>query len=123
MSRGPFAIQIEKSYLLFVEKFGNKIDAKIKFVNYIMHGQKEGEENLLQYCIQKERPKQFHSYLSCFVKKGNAEKCSKIAGLDINSWNMQKCINDTDKKFSIKKNMKEGGRFPKFLIYDELNKK
>ncbi|MEI6627429.1 MAG: hypothetical protein WCL61_02435, partial [bacterium] len=53
MSYCPYGTQAEKGILPAVKALGNKIDFKLKFVAYTMHGDKETQENLLQYCINK----------------------------------------------------------------------
>ncbi|MEM2131153.1 MAG: GILT family protein, partial [Candidatus Woesearchaeota archaeon] len=55
MSHCPFGTQMEKGILPVVELLGNKIDFKVRFVYYAMHGEVEVKEQLRQYCIQKEQ--------------------------------------------------------------------
>jgi hypothetical protein len=69
MSYCPFGTQAEKGILPVVNLLKDKIDFKVKFVNYAMHGKKEIDENNLQYCIQKEEPNKYNSYLTCFLKE------------------------------------------------------
>ncbi len=127
MSYCPYGTQTEKGYLPAVEKLGDKIDAKVKFVNYVMHPSKgEGEENLLQYCIQKTQPEKFNSYLACFLKAGKTDEC--LAKNNISREALKTCLTETDKKFAVSKNLKDknswlNGRFPRFNVQDDLNKK
>ena len=127
MSYCPYGTQTEKGILPVLNKLGDKIDAKIRFVNYAMHPSKgEVQENLLQYCVQKEEPAKFNSYLGCFLEKGDSDGCLKRVG--INKKDLKQCLDDTDKKYQITKNLKDkkswlNGYFPRFLIDDELNKK
>lgn len=51
MSYCPYGLQEEKGLIPAVQALGNKINFKLEFVSYSMHGQKEVNENLLQYCI------------------------------------------------------------------------
>jgi hypothetical protein len=51
-----------------MDKLGKVADVNIKFVQYIMHGQKEADENVVQYCIQKEQEPKYLKYLKCFLE-------------------------------------------------------
>jgi len=62
MSHCPYGTQMEKGILPVVELLGDKIDFKIRFVYYAMHGEKEVNEEARQYCIQKEQKDKFISY-------------------------------------------------------------
>ena len=55
MSLCPYGLQAEKGILPVANLLKDKIDFKIKFVYYAMHGKKEIDENTNQYCIQKEQ--------------------------------------------------------------------
>jgi homospermidine synthase len=99
MSYCPFGTQAEKGILPVINLLKDKIDFKVKFVNYSMHGKKEIEENTLQYCIQKVEPNKYNDYLTCFLKAGNSKDCIKEAKLDMNKINT--CIENTKKKFNI----------------------
>ncbi len=81
MSYCPYGTQIEKGILPVLNLLKDKIDSKIRFVDYAMHGQKEIDENLLQYCIQKEEPNKINNYLKCFLENGDSKKCLKENGL------------------------------------------
>jgi hypothetical protein len=85
-----------------------------------MHGKKEMEENLRQYCIQKEEKEKYLAYLGCFVKDGNTENCLKEAGIDQDKLNS--CQSATDKEFKISENFKEEG-YPPFNVHKDLNEK
>jgi hypothetical protein len=50
-----------------MSKLGEVADVNVKFVQYIMHGQKEADENVVQYCIQKEQKDKYIDYLNCFL--------------------------------------------------------
>jgi hypothetical protein len=78
------------------------------------------EENLRQYCIQREEKEKYLAYLGCFVKDGNSENCLKEAGIDQDKLNS--CQNATDKEFKISENFKEEG-YPPFNIHKDLNEK
>ncbi|RMD46169.1 hypothetical protein D6829_00125 [Candidatus Pacearchaeota archaeon] len=127
MSYCPFGTQMEKGFLPVLKLLKDDIDFSIKFVNYAMHpSQGEVEENLRQYCIQKEQKDKFYDYLSCFLEKGDSSSC--ITKTQINKEKLSACEKSTDKKFNVTKNLNDhsswlNGRFPRFLIHDEENKK
>jgi len=126
MSYCPFGLQMEKAFLPVYELLKEKAKMGIYFVDYVMHGKKELDENLKQYCIQKEQNDKYFNYLKCFTKKGESDKCLKEA--EINQKQLAKCIEKTDKEFKITHYYEDsstwiGGRFPKFLVHSELNKK
>jgi glutaredoxin len=120
MSYCPFGLQMEKALLPVWQLLKNKADIGIYFVDYIMHGKKEMEENLRQYCIQREDKEKYLAYLGCFVKDGNSENCLKEAGIDQGKLNS--CQSATDKEFKISENFKEEG-YPPFNIHKDLNEK
>ncbi|MCX6795571.1 MAG: hypothetical protein NT165_02500 [Candidatus Falkowbacteria bacterium] len=113
MSYCPYGTQIEKGIIPAVEALGNKIDFKLKFVSYAMHGEKELKENLVQYCIQKDSPSKLLPYLNCFLKEGKSADC-----LTQNNLNVTACVDKSDKQFKVTENYtnKVGwqGSFPPF---------
>ncbi|MEI6420541.1 MAG: hypothetical protein WCO30_02800 [bacterium] len=125
MSYCPYGTQIEKGLLPVIKTLGDKIDFKLKFVSYAMHGQKEMTENTRQYCIEKEQPTKFYTYLSCFLKADQSESCLTSTGVDKVVLNA--CMSKTDKEFKItdqfvnKKNWL--GQFPPFDIHKTDNQK
>lgn len=125
MSHCPYGTQIEKGLIPAVKALGKDIDFKIKFVNYAMHGKKEIDEQLAQYCIQEEQNDKFLNYLTCFLKDGQSASCLKTAG--VNEAKMKTCIDATDKKFAINKNFEDKstwlGQFPPFNTDKDLNEK
>jgi hypothetical protein len=120
MSYCPFGLQMEKALLPVWQLLKEKADIGIYFVDYIMHGKKEMDENLRQYCIQKEDKEKYLAYLGCFVKDGNSENCLKEAGVDQDKLNS--CQSATDKEFKISESFKEEG-YPPFNIHKDLNEK
>jgi len=120
MSYCPFGLQMEKALLPVWQLLKDKADIGIYFVDYIMHGKKEMEENLRQYCIQKEDKEKYLAYLGCFVKDGNTENCLKEAGIDQEKLNS--CQSATDKEFKISESFSETG-YPPFNIHKDLNEK
>ena len=126
MSYCPYGTQIEKGILPVLETLGNKIKFNLKFCDYSMHGKKELDEELRQYCIQKNEPSKLISYLKCFLNDKNYNGC--IKSVHINSIKLKNCISETDKKFKVTKNFNNkstwsNGRFPGFNIYKKDNDK
>lgn len=126
MSHCPFGLQAQKMYLPVYDLLKDKVDMGIYFVDYIMHGKKEIDDNLRQYCIQKEENEKFISYLSCFLKDGDFEKC--LLKANINREMLSNCISETDSKYNITAQYKDkntwlNGRFPPFDVHKELNEK
>jgi glutaredoxin len=125
MSHCPYGTMAEKGIIPAVELLGNKIDFKLRFVYYAMHPTYgEVEEQLNQYCIQKEEPSKLIPYLKCFLKDGDGETCLTTA--NINSAKLSACTAAADTEFEITKNLEDeslwlSGRFPLFNIDKELN--
>jgi len=126
MSYCPYGLQMEKAYLPVYNLLKDKLEMGIYFVNYIMHNKKEIDENLRQYCIQKEEKEKYVNYLSCFLKAGEFEKCLMEAKIDKDK--MNSCISKTDQEYKIsqmyndKKNWLNGN-YPKFDVNSDLNEK
>jgi glutaredoxin len=126
MSYCPYGTQIEKGILPVLEKLGNKIDFQLKFCDYAMHGKKELDENLRQYCIQKEEPQKLFSYLRCFLDKGESDECLKT--VDIDQAKLNNCVKAADKEYKVTemyndKSTWSNGRFPRFNVFAADNNK
>jgi len=124
MSYCPFGLQAQKMYLPVYDLLASKADMGVYFVNYIMHEKMEIDENLTQYCIQKEQTQKYDEYLSCFIKEGDSKGCLLASGIDENS--LSTCANNTDKEFNIyaqynDKSTWMQGIYPKFGVHDNLN--
>lgn len=100
MSYCPYGLQAEKGILPVKDLLGSKIDFQLKFVDYAMHGDKEIDENLRQYCIQKNAPGKLSAYLECFTKQDDASAC--LASAKIDSSSLTSCVGQTDAQFQIK---------------------
>ncbi len=59
MAYCPYGTQEEKGILPVVNTLNNKIDFKVKFCDYAMHGKQEIDEQLNQYCIETEQADKF----------------------------------------------------------------
>lgn len=116
MSYCPYGTQIEKGLIPAVEALGSKVDFKIRFVNYAMHGEKEVKENLLQYCIQSVDNTKFFPYLKCFLKASDSASC--LASTKVNTAKVDACVKTSDAKFNVTKNLNDKstwkGQFPSF---------
>ena len=126
MSYCPFGLQAEKGFLPVYNLLKDKAKIEVYFVDYIMHGKEEIDENLRQYCIQKEQKEKYYNYLSCFLRAGEFEKCLSEAKIDGDKMNT--CISQTDQKFKITQMYNDkstwlNGSFPKFDVYADLCEK
>lgn len=124
MSYCPYGLQAQKMFLPVYELLKNKAEIGVYFVNYIMHEKQEIDENLRQYCIQKEQKEKYYNYLSCFVKEGKFNDCLSQAQIDTTK--MGNCISETDKEFNVTalyndKSTWLNGQFPKFNVNADLN--
>jgi len=100
MSHCPYGTQIEKGILPVIKTLGDKIDFKLKFCDYTMHGQKEVQEELNQYCIMQNQPEKLTSYLECFLgDETSSSKCMAQVGID--SAKISSCAASTDKEYKI----------------------
>lgn len=128
MSYCPYGTQIEKGILPVVKTLGDKIDFQLKFVNYAMHDKKELDENLLQYCLQKNQPEKLMAYLECFLKKGQGTENACMGQAGVNSGEISRCTSETDKEFKVSENYKDkstwsGGTYPPFNVEKADNEK
>ncbi len=120
MSHCPYGTQIEKGILPVVETLGSKISFTVKFCDYAMHGQNELNEELQQYCIQKEQNAKYLAYLNCFLEKGDSAGCIDSTGID--KTKLSACIKATDEAYSVTKNFEDkttwaGGNYPPFTVF------
>ena len=124
MSHCPYGTQIEKGILPVAKLLKDKIDFEVKFVYYAMHDKTELDEQLLQYCIQKEQKEKYIDYLECFLGDGKSEKCLNKANID--GAMLENCVAETDEEFKITEQYEDestwlNGRFPLFDIHKEEN--
>ena len=123
MSHCPYGTQMEKGILPVVNLLDDKIDFEIKFVDYAMHGEKELNEQMNQYCIMQEEPDKFNNYLSCFLEEGNGSTCLNETGINTNS--MNSCVNSVDKEYKITEDFENkanyNGSYPGFAIHKAEN--
>jgi len=123
MSHCPYGTQIVKGIIPTIEALGNDVDFELKFCDYAMHGKKELDEQLTQYCIQENEPEKLFEYLKCFLGETDAtEKC--LDSTRINRSKLTECINKTDEEYKITelyndKNTWTSGRFPQYNVNKE----
>lgn len=126
MSYCPYGLQAQKMFLPVYDLLKDKAEMAVYFVNYIMHGKQEIDENLNQYCIQKEEKEKYSIYLNCFVINGDSEKCLSEAMID--RAKLANCISEADKEYNITSQYNDkstwlNGKYPKFDIHSDLNEK
>ena len=75
----------------------DKIDFKVRFIHYTMHGEKEDLENNRQLCIREEQGQaKLNKYLSCILNSNSATEpanvtiCESTAGID--SAKLKSCV-------------------------------
>ncbi len=126
MSYCPYGLQAQKMFLPVYNLLKDKAEMGVYFVDYIMHEKQEIDENLRQYCVQKEQKEKYYDYLSCFVSSGDFDSCLSSANID--RAKLTNCISDTDRDYNIyssynDKNTWLNGTFPKFDVHTDLNEK
>jgi hypothetical protein len=127
MSYCPYGTQIEKGILPVLETLGAKIKFTLKFVDYSMHDKKEIDENLRQYCIQKNQPAKLAAYLTCFLKKGQGTESGCMTSAGITS-QVDSCVAATDTQFKVTESFNDkskwsSGKYPPFDVDKEDNQK
>ena len=97
MSYCPYGTQAEKGILPAIALLGNKVDFKLRTVDYILHGEKEDLENKRELCIREEQGQdKLNKYLVCILNSTDTQApadvsaCEKKAG--INSAKLQTCL-------------------------------
>jgi hypothetical protein len=135
MSYCPYGLQAEKMYLPVYNLLKNKATLGIYFVNYSMHGKMEVDENLRQYCIQKDQTDKYAAYLQCFVNGAAptaagtaADYATCLAKSGINQAKLNSCVASADKQFNVTKDYNDkstwiSGSYPKVEINNDLNEK
>jgi protein-disulfide isomerase len=75
MTYCPYGTQAEKGLIPALKTLGTKINGKIRFVHYFMHGDKEEQETYTQVCLREEQSNKFIPYLECFLSDSNSSRC------------------------------------------------
>jgi len=126
MSYCPYGLQAQKMFLPVYNLLKDRAEMGVYFVDYIMHEKQEIDENLRQYCIQKEQKEKCYNYLSCFVISGDFDSCLSSANID--RAKLTNCISETDQDYNIYSSYDDkstwlNGAFPKFDVHADLNEK
>jgi len=123
MSYCPYGIQTEKGILPVIQKLGAKIKFKLNFVDYTLHGKKEFDENLIQYCIQTGQPAKMFSYLDCFTKSASGDSAKCITSAGIIKSQVDACVKKTDSDNQLSQNFKSDVASSPFVLTTADNKK
>ncbi|MFH1823342.1 MAG: hypothetical protein ABH817_01335 [archaeon] len=83
MSYCPYGLQEIKAMLPVMKAFAGKANVELRFVNYILHGEKEDLENQRMVCIREEQNAKLIPYLECFVEAGDTDGCLTKAKVDV----------------------------------------
>jgi len=127
MSHCPYGTQMEKGILPVLETLGDSIDFELRFCDYAMHGKKELDEQLSQYCVQKNNPEKLQDYLNCFLAdETKGAEC--LASIGVNQGQYDTCVASADKQYKVTemfndKSTWKSGRYPSFTIDEDDNKK
>ena len=124
MSYCPYGLQAQKMFLPVYDLLKDRAEMGVYFVNYIMHEKQEIDENLNQYCIEKNEKEKFSNYLSCFVLSGDSENC--LSQAQINRTELSSCVSETDSQYKIYSQYEDkstwlNGNYPKFDVNADLN--
>jgi hypothetical protein len=130
MSQCPYGTEIEKGILPVVKNLGKKIDFTVKFCDYSMHGQNEINEEMSQYCIQKNEPQNYQAYLSCYLASQGqpADAAACVKSTKVNAAKLATCVAATDKTYKITAGYNDkttwvNGTYPQFNIFKADNTK
>lgn len=120
MSYCPYGLQAQKALLPAWELLKSRAEIGIYFVDYLMHGKEELDENLTQYCVEKEQSDKIISYLNCFTLEGDSETCLGRIGID--SAKLAACVVSTDQSFGLTAAFNNSAdSYPGFDIHTALN--
>ncbi len=111
MSHCPYGLQMQKAIVPVMELLAGKADIQVKWVSYAMHGEIEIQDNIRQYCIQRDQPDKYTTYLRCFVGSLNHDACVSSAGVDVAR--LKTCYDETYSAY--------GGKYPNFALDGALN--
>lgn len=126
MSHCPYGTQMEKAIIPALETLKDKVSFTLKFNTYAMHDKAELDEQLNQYCIQKEASDKLLSYLKCFNASEDSAKCLGETGIDKNT--ISSCASATDKEYKITESYEDkttwlSETYPIFPIFNADNEK
>ncbi|MDO8529401.1 MAG: hypothetical protein Q7S18_01910 [bacterium] len=121
MSYCPYGLQAEKGLLPVIQKLGSKVNFKLEFVDYTLHGKKEFDENLNQYCIQKEEAGKLKDYLNCFTQSGDSGQC--LTEAKVSKPKIDACVSATDKSLGLTQKFDSNTSNPPFEVNKDTNDK
>lgn len=90
MSYCPYGTQMEKAILPVVSALKDKIDFKLRFTHFTLHGEKEDTEDFRQLCIREEQGTKLLPYIQCILNStdpyapADVNQCMKNTGIDTN---------------------------------------
>ncbi len=103
MSYCPYGTQMEKAILPVVAALKNKIDFKLEFTHFTLHGEKEDTENFRQMCIREEQGAKFLPYLQCILNSTNPSVPADVSlcmkNLKIDATKVDSCIKGKAKDY------------------------
>jgi len=109
MAHDPYTLQTEKGIIPVLKILKDKIDFELKFAYYSINGMQEINEQLNQYCIQKEQKNKFIDYLTCFLDNGDGDEC--LTSLKIDKSKLEICREDLDTEFNIIANLNDKSKW------------
>lgn len=126
MSHCPYGVQMEKALLPVISLLKDYLDFELKFNTYAMHDKVELDEQLTQYCIQKEDQENLISYLTCFNKTEDSKKC--LNENKINATKISTCVKTADKEYKVTENYNNkttwlSETYPIFTLFQADNEK
>jgi len=125
MSHCPYGVEAQKIFMPVMELLGDKTTIQVHFVDYAMHGKLEIDDNNIEYCLQKEQPEAFISFMKCFVESEDSTAClNSTSGID--KIKLDSCIDSTDKQYKITELYNDqstwlSGRYPQYPVEANLN--
>lgn len=123
MSYCPYGTQMEKAILPVVETLGDSIDFDLQFNDYLMHGEKELDENLRQHCIEQEQASKLTPYLNCFLASEDTENC--LDETEVDKGALESCIEETDNEYGLTEKFDDEDAYqngyPPFDVNKEAN--
>ncbi len=126
MSHCPYGLQSQKALVPAWELLKNKANIDVKFVDYIMHGPTEKDDNNVEYCLQKEQGDKYIPFLKCFTASGDSKAC--LNSVRVNQGKLNNCIASADRQFAINSEFNNtahylSGRYPLYNVHKDLNEK
>src|SRR3989338_5237653 len=103
MSYCPYGTQMEKAILPVISTLKDKIDFKLRYTHFTLHGEKEDTENFRQLCIREQQGAKFLPYLQCILNSTDAynpaDQTACMQKLGINKASVDSCVNTKAKDY------------------------